>query len=54
VELGASDYLGKPYRYGWLLSTVKGILKSSSHEHASDRFSPLIVVPFFVNFPTEF
>lgn len=34
VELGASDYLGKPCRYGWLLSTVKDVLKSSSHEHA--------------------
>jgi len=26
VELGASDYLGKPCRQGWLLTTVQDIL----------------------------
>ena len=49
VELGASDYLGKAYRYGWLLSTMKDVPESSSHEHAmtDSRRS------FFVNLPTK-
>ena len=34
VELGASDYLGKPCRHGWLLTTVKEILEISSHDYA--------------------
>ena len=34
VELGATDYLGKPCRHSWLLTTVKEILEISSRDYA--------------------
>jgi len=34
VELGAADYLTKPTRHGWLLTTVKDILETSTHDYA--------------------
>ena len=34
VELGATDYLGKPCWHSWLLTTVKEILEISSRDYA--------------------